>query len=385
MSIENLHILDKIIGAYIPFLALLFTIILFFLSNENSRSKRILGYYMLINTLYYGYLFFYYSTYYSVILDAYYLIVPVALLIQPFFYLYIKSLTNPDFRCNYKQILHLIPSLIILIMNISLYSFLNRNEQMELMAFNTNSGNEILDFYIQLHSVGYHILFGIQALIYLSVVIWSIYKHRKNLSTNFSNYEGVNLNWLIMILSIFILGSVVQESLGYIDQLVFNIYARIYYNIFSLFIIAFIGISAIKQKEIYKISCDKPPSKKYKHSSLNDDSKNDLMRKLEAYLTNEKPYLNNDLKLDDIAKHLNTNRQYLSQVINENSKQNFYTLINDYRIEESKQLFFEKKHKQLSIMGVANSVGFNSKSTFNTLFKKSTGLTPSEFIKTNQL
>jgi len=385
MTIENIHIIDKIIGSLIPFQALIFAIILFLLSKENSRSKRILGYYMSINFLYYTYLFFYYSTYYSIIKDAYYIIVPIALLIQPFFYLYIKSLTNPDFKCNYKELFHLLPSFIILIMNLSLYSFLSPNEQLQLLAFEGNSSNNIQAFFLELHTLGYHILFAFQALIYLSLIIWHIYKHRKNLSTNFSNYEDVNLNWLIMILSIFIIGAIVQESLGYVDQLVFNVHGRIYYNLFMLFIIAFIGISAIKQKEIYQITGKEDRLGKYVNSTLNEDSKQELVQKLRTHLELNKPYLNNNLKLDDIAKHIETNRQYLSQIINENFQQNFYSLINEYRIEESKKMLYEKKHKQLSIMGIAKSVGFNSKSTFNTLFKKSTGLTPSQFIKENQL
>ena len=270
-------------------------------------------------------------------------------------------------------------------MNISLYSFLTENERIQLLSFSPNATNKILLFFTELHTRGYHILFAIQVFFYLSLVIWHIYKHRKSLSSNFSNYEDVNLNWLIMILSIFIIGSAVQEFLGNIDQLVFNVYGRIYYNLFMLFIVAFIGISAIKQKEIYQFSCKDEPSEKYLNSTLNEDSKQELIQKLKDHLEQDKPYLSNNLKLDDIAKHIETNRQYLSQIINENFQQNFYSLINEYRIEESKKMFIEKKHKQLSIMGIAKSVGFNSKSTFNTLFKKSTGLTPSQFIKENQL
>jgi AraC-like DNA-binding protein len=101
---------------------------------------------------------------------------------------------------------------------------------------------------------------------------------------------------------------------------------------------------------------------------------------LDNYLEKEKPFLNNDFKLNDLAVVLGTNRQYLSQIINENYNKNFYTLINEYRIKEAIKMFSEEKHKQLSIMGVASSVGFNSKSTFNTLFKKYTGKTPSKYI-----
>jgi YesN/AraC family two-component response regulator len=155
-----------------------------------------------------------------------------------------------------------------------------------------------------------------------------------------------------------------------------------------IFTLAFIGISGLRQKEIFitaEANIKEPQTVKYEKSSLKDDVKNELITKLKKYLDEEKPYLNNDLKLDDIANKLETNRQYHSQIINETYKQNFFTLINNYRINEAKKLFFNQKHKQLSIMGVANSVGFNSKSTFNTLFKKFTGKTPSQFISENNL
>ncbi len=391
MNAQELYIIDKILGSLIPFQSLIFAIILFLLSRDNSKSKRILAYYMFVNSLYYTYLAFFYSGNFVAIVNVYYLIVPIALLVQPFFYFYIRSLTNPDFRCSYRQIIHFIPSAIILIMNISLYSFLTKADQIQLLAFENDSTNKIQEFFFQLHTSGYHIIFGIQALVYLFFVSKTIFLHKKYLPKNFSNYEGVNLNWLITLLTIFIIGSTVQELLGNIDQLAFNVNARIYYNLFILFTIAFIGISAIKQKEIYNYK-NKTDSgdidileEKYSHSSLNKEVKEELISKLETYLLIEKPFLKNDLRLDDIATDLNTNRQYLSQVINERYQKNFYTLINDLRIKEVKNLFLNQKHKQLSIMGVANTVGFNSKSTFNTLFKKSTGLTPSQFIKENQL
>ena len=383
-----IEITDKISAAIIPYQALLFSILLLLFSNKENRSKRILGYYMIINALMYTYLFFYYSGFYDVILVPYYFIIPIVLLIQPFFFFYIKSLTNPDFKCSYKQLFHFLPSLIFLIMNISLYSFLSYEDKMSLMSFSVNSDNQILHFLLKMHLNGYHIILSIQAIIYISFVIIAIYKYRKQLPSNFSNYEGVNLNWLIVLLAFYLAISTLQESLGYIDNLFYDPEARIWFNLFMIFTLAFIGISGLRQKEIFitaNTDIKEPESVKYEKSSLKEDVKNELVTKLKKYLEEGKPYLNNDLKLDDIANKLETNRQYLSQIINETYNQNFFTLINHYRINEAKKLFFNQKHKQLSIMGVANSVGFNSKSTFNTLFKKFTGKTPSQFISENNL
>jgi len=385
---DIIEIVDKISAAIIPYQALLFALILFLVSNKKNRSKRILGYYMILNVLMYSYMFFYYSGFYDVILISYYFIIPIVLLIQPFFFFYIKSLTKPDFKCTYKQLFHFLPSLIFLIMNLSLYSFLSYDDKINLMSFSVNSDNQILQFFLQMHLKGYHLILSIQAIIYISFVIIAIYKYKKQMPANFSNFKDVNLNWLIILLVFYLAISTLQESLGYIDNLFYDSEARIWFNLFMIFTLAYIGISGLRQKEIFitaEANIKEPQTVKYEKSSLKDDVKNELITKLKKYLDEEKPYLNNDLKLDDIANKLKTNRQYLSQIINETYKQNFFTLINNYRINEAKKLFFNQKHKQLSIMGVANSVGFNSKSTFNTLFKKFTGKTPSQFISENNL
>jgi AraC-like DNA-binding protein len=72
-----------------------------------------------------------------------------------------------------------------------------------------------------------------------------------------------------------------------------------------------------------------------------------------------------------------------SFVINELYQDNFYNFINKYRIEEAKRLLLSDKYNQLNILGIAYESGFNSKTTFNTTFKKHVGCSPSEFVKMN--
>ena len=384
-----MFLFDKIILFAIAYIAITFAVTLYFLSLKNADSKRILGHYMIINSIYYIINFLYYNKYFDIVSHIYYGIIPLIMLIQPFFFFYIKSLTSSTFKCSPKRFYHFLPSAIVLLMNIFLYSFLDSSERLQLLSFTGGSENKILNFYFLLHKEGYHILLSIQALIYFGMIVFSIYKHKKQLSTDFSNTEGINLNWIIALLIIFLSISILHEVLGNIDKIIFNVETRLNYNIFYMIIISFIGIGGIIQKEIY--IKEKPEAKnlkqvddkKYKNSSLNDDVKKSLINNLKEYIEKEKPYLNNNLRIDDLSQALDTNRQYLSQIINETYNKNFYTLINTYRVNEAKKMFLDEKYKQLSIMGVANSVGFNSKSTFNTLFKKYTGLTPSEFINKN--
>lgn len=385
-----MFLFDKIILFVIVYQSIIFAFILYPLSRNGAVSKRILGHYMIINSIYYAINFLYYNEYYQEVTYIYYVIIPIIMLIQPFFFFYIKSLISLTFKCTPNKLLHFIPSFIVLLMNIFFYNFLSSSEKLELLTFSGESTNKILNFYFYLHRYGYHILLSIQALIYFGIIVFYIYRYKKQMLSNFSNIDGINLNWIVTLIIIFISISVLHELLGNIDKVVFDVSARLSYNIFYMLIISFIGLGGILQREIYMKTNHEITEKdntniKYKNSLLNDDLKETIAKELILYLEKEKPYLNSNLRINDLSQALNINRQYLSQIINEVYNQNFYTLINTYRINEAKQLFYEKKHKELSIMGIANSVGFNSKSTFNTLFKNLTGYTPSEFILKNNL
>ena len=89
------------------------------------------------------------------------------------------------------------------------------------------------------------------------------------------------------------------------------------------------------------------------------------------------------MTLEQLAGQLSIRPKMLSQVINESLQQNFFDFINRYRIEAAKKLLTNPADKKITVLEVLYEVGFNSKSSFNTIFKKHTGLTPSEFKKKN--
>ena len=93
----------------------------------------------------------------------------------------------------------------------------------------------------------------------------------------------------------------------------------------------------------------------------------------------EKPFIEFDLNIMDLAKILETSVNKLSQVINESFHKNFYNLVNHYRIEEVKKLLKDPEKQKFTIISIAYECGFNSKSSFNTAFKKHTHLTPSQY------
>jgi AraC-like DNA-binding protein len=92
-----------------------------------------------------------------------------------------------------------------------------------------------------------------------------------------------------------------------------------------------------------------------------------------------KPFLDNDLSINDLSVQTEISRHHITQVLNEKYKRNFFTFINEYRVKEVMERFSDPRFNNYTILAIALDSGFNSKTTFNSFFKSQTGLTPSEY------
>lgn len=146
------------------------------------------------------------------------------------------------------------------------------------------------------------------------------------------------------------------------------------------------------QKSIEQIDTVKPLFKKedlieddskYTTSKLTDEQKEELASQINLLFDEKKVFLNQDCSISLLEKELDTNKTYISQVINEKFEHNFKTILKEYRIKEATRLLIIPENKNLTIEGISQMVGFKSKSAFNTAFKSITGVTPSFFQKEN--
>ena len=96
-------------------------------------------------------------------------------------------------------------------------------------------------------------------------------------------------------------------------------------------------------------------------------------------MASSKPFLNSNLTLQQLASDLTITPHILSQVINDQYNLNFFDFVNQYRVQEFREIVLNPKYENFSLLGIALECGFNSKTAFNRIFKKSTGLTPSQF------
>lgn len=120
-------------------------------------------------------------------------------------------------------------------------------------------------------------------------------------------------------------------------------------------------------------------------AGLNESRIDDIVAKIIKVMETEKLYQEPELTSQQLAGKLDVPVHHLSQAINDGLKKNFYDLVNNYRVEEAKRLLVDPKNNNFTILSVGFEAGFNSKTTFNTVFKKFTGLTPTDFREKQKL
>ncbi|WP_044240159.1 helix-turn-helix domain-containing protein [Flexithrix dorotheae] len=307
---------------------------------------------------------------------------PIMFLTGPLFYLYISSLAIEDFKIKPIQLLHLIPFLLVVI---------HRSTIRGVPISGIPDLTENPDY---IYNKIYYSFLMISVFAYWFFGLKLILKHRKNIPLYFSNYNSKNtLTWLIFVLSLFLvlfitsfftffMSKVLELEIARYSTLSFNL------TIFT-FIMVYFGINqnAIYEKPAMRFKKPKPEvqannsAPKYIGSSLTSAQIESLSKSINNYLKEQKPYLNNQYNLQMMADDLDISKHNLSQVINSGQKKNFYKFINEFRVEEVKEKLMDPSYKHYSILGIALECGFNSKTTFNRIFKEETGYTPTEYLK----
>jgi len=213
-----------------------------------------------------------------------------------------------------------------------------------------------------------------------------LHKHRAAVESEFSNIEGKTLSWMKFFLHVFggfllilVLTVVIAFHTDYYDAIDTIVCFGLSCAIFAL------GYNGLFQEEVFSIGAvrvEKFRSVQQNKSEREPAARNDeQFQKLKSYLEEAKPYLNESLTLTELAEQLGMTRNSLSALINNATGENFYSFINEYRVEEAKRLITDPKKQQFTILTLAYEAGFSSKSSFQAIFKKFTGMTPGEFKK----
>jgi AraC-like DNA-binding protein len=303
----------------------------------------------------------------------------------PVLFFYTKSLVNENNAISFRNfLLHAIPFLFICTFLIYDFYFLSPLEKLIYYEKQTQGQTSLFIYFAEF-------FINLSIPFYSIVSLLLLKKHLKQIKQNYSNIKNIDLHWLKMVLICMVIVSFVSVLMGLLsDFLNFISYedGDFLMYITLTVIIYFLGYYGIKQKPVFmnenpvlQIETTPGIKPKYASSSLKDDKKEDLIELLTQYMESKKPHLNENLTLKELANKLETTPNNLSQIINEKFNKNFYEFVNGYRINEVKSLLCDPKYAHYSMLGIAFECGFNSKSTFNSVFKQFTGKTPSEFKK----
>jgi AraC-like DNA-binding protein len=122
-----------------------------------------------------------------------------------------------------------------------------------------------------------------------------------------------------------------------------------------------------------------PVPPKYAKSALRTEQLTSLKQRLDDFMQLEKPYLENELTLGDLANRVGISAHQLSQLLSVGYGQSFYDFINHRRVREAQRCLKDPGFQPQSVLDIGLASGFSSKATFNSAFKKHTGTTPSAF------
>lgn len=291
------------------------------------------------------------------------------LLFNPALFLYVKSLTKAGFKLKFIQILHLLP---FMIFETASYLF------KEIVSLNHLS---VDDKYFT-----YRIIFALA-----SVISWIFYNtgsyvlvhnHRINLENEFSNLEkNKTLGWILFIVIFYAVYSfAVFFSLMYsiIYEINFTLSDFVSYSALLL-LVYILGYYGLMQKKIFEKRNEiNDENSKYKNSNLNINKKKKIKLLIINLFESEKPYLNSDFNMDSLSSKINVPKHQITEVLNTEIGKNFFQFVNFYRVEDVKKMLLDKKNNY-SIEAIGYECGFNSKSSFFTVFKKITEKTPLQY------
>ncbi|PKP02996.1 MAG: hypothetical protein CVU11_10035 [Bacteroidetes bacterium HGW-Bacteroidetes-6] len=305
--------------------------------------------------------------------------VPFIFLHGPLLWYYVLSLTKQKFTFRINHLFHLLP---FLSMEIMFWFTSYRLPVVDRIAMDSGATFQQEVFYPVLL-----ILIALSTLVYYSLGLRRIQCHSAKIKSYFAEIGAINLKWIKMFLILALICHlsisvlyIVDYSLGLMAYNSLQLSGFVMASIYTL-VLGFFGFRQgnIFTSGIIEVNLDTVASTR-KTEPLTTVEEQFVERFL-AYMQNEKPFLNNELTLALLAKGLDVSPEYLSSVLNGRLNSNFFDFINRYRVEEFKRICHLPENKQYTIIALAYDCGFNSKATFNRVFRQHTGTTPGAYIK----
>lgn len=303
-------------------------------------------------------------------------------LAAPALYLHIKTSLFSNYKLKVKDIWHSLPFLLLLGIVVWLIT-------VEYIRGDVSEKTE------RIIGLFFYAILYLQTFFYLYLSYRQLKKHKEIF---FENYSNTNTKRYAYIANLILLVAVL-----YFLSMV-NIFTRWVFHFESFSFISYVVITAVlilfcwliilglRSPELFINEAEAQPSVK-KLIKLNTDSSkssseteiNELSKRVNNHMKEAEPFLDASLTLHTLAKETGISSRELSILINHHLNKHFFDFVNEYRIEKAMELLTSPDRKEYTVLEILYEVGFNSKSSFNTAFKKHTGLTPTEYRRRNSL
>lgn len=357
------------------FIGLCFGLLLIFTKRINQKANGYLGILALI-------IVFWNIWVLSLDLDIFryfplFYLIPVnfSLALGPLLYFYVKKMTLPDWRFERRDFVHLLPLGFELMVHVILCIEAWRGH---VLPTDTSSFYTLIPL-VQLFAI-------VSILMYSYRSLGLIRDYHKWLAANYSNDDKYNLRWLYRLIIIFATFWFMLVPYTTIDYVVFGFQLGIkeYYPIYILlsFITLWISIEAFLKPEM--VFLEHKESKETMSQPTEVEVSPEILERsrwLKSEMERNLFYLDSDMSLKSLGDALDIHPNTLSKIINEGMNRSFSDFVNGYRVAAVIERLKDPKYDHITLLGISFECGFNSKTTFNRVFKNITGVTPLDYKK----
>ena len=361
------------------FITLILTIFLVRVRTEYKVSNRLFAFFLILTaidiSINLGYLF-------KIPRKIRIFVSSIFFLQLPTIYLYVLSVCYYDFKLKTGHLIHVIPFLIANVILLPRFYTVDLPSKIRFLE-NSSRMPEIQVNHIFLH---------IQIVFYTIAVFVILRKAKRIYLENYAGASIKSLNWLFeftLALSVFYFIALLKNVFKFTDYPNVSEGLKIGLFVFELLIISWYLFKALNNPDLFRNIDSKlklvedivSEEKESESKPKNETEFNAELLRLKTYMIEKKPFLNPSLTIQDVSNDIEIPTRELSLLINHKLQQHFFDFINTYRIENAMKILDDATKNKVTILEILYEVGFNSKSSFNTAFKKHTGVTPTAYRK----
>lgn len=318
-----------------------------------------------------------YDTYRTTKINYY--LISLVLAVGPLIYFYIKASILRGFTFTKKELLHFLPALLYVVSQIIVLLY----DRTQIGFEETQNGPLYLWIMDHLSPI-LAIIFTTHLLVYLVFSFQLYYLYRKQLEEEYSNTYQYELRWLRNFLYVYSFLFIYDTIQMVTDGLIIDLHwtQEWWYQFCSVLVVIYVGVMGYftSLEGFEKLNLEKQKNRSLKLSTEEFPYQQEL-EDLRLLVENEQLYLDPNLTLSQLSRKSKINTSQLSFIINNGLQKNFNDFINGYRVRDVKAQLLDPSKKHLSILAIAYDCGFNSKATFNRVFKRIAGQSPSSFRK----